>query len=598
MTLIMSWRSLPSSTRSVPWLARLFARTGPAGQAAAASRSGWSPEGTAGRKRTVRSPAASATATRVPVVPMALAGEGRARRWRVLGAWPLLVVLAVQAGLSLRLLRADTASQSEALYLHAGHLEWAHWLHGIPIPPFPNYFSGAPVIYPPVGAVADSIGGLAGARVLSLVFMLGATILLWSATARLFGRRAAFFAAALFAVLGTTLHLGAFATYDAMSVFLVALAAWCVIRAEARGLATRWMIAAAAVLVLANATAYTSLLFDPLIAALALLTAPWTARGLLAARRAGTLMAATAVLLAATAVLLAAGLGAGGGSYLDGFEHTMLTRVPGSASPLSVLGQSWAWAGLLLVLAVSGVVISWVGRHDAAQTSLLAFVSAAAVLGPVEQAHLHTEASLNHHVGMGAWFAAIAAGYAVDRFIAAAPAGRGRAVTCAACVIALAFPASLGITQSRAFSASWANSSDFIAIFGPLADHSTGPLLVEDPSVAEYYLPAGAQWQRWSSTRNIILPAGTYTGGPAAAASVTSPGNAPVYANYIAEGYFSLVALNFTDTNGLDRQIAADLRRNHHYHVIQVVPYGMEIPPIGQGSYVIWQYQPATRPAG
>jgi hypothetical protein len=49
---------------------------------------------------------------------------------------------------------------------------------------------------------------------------------------------------------------------------------------------------------------------------------------------------------------------------------------------------------------------------------------------------------------------------------------------------------------------------------------------------------------------------------------------------------------------GLDRQIAAALRRNPHYHVIQVVPYGMEIPPVGQGSYVIWQYQASTRQAG
>jgi hypothetical protein len=556
-------------TSSAPWRSRLFARTGHAMQAAAASQSGRSPQGAA-------APGA--------VEPLAVPGAGGARGWGVPGAWPLLVVLAVQAGLSLRLLRADTASQSEAVYLRAGHLEWAHWLHGVPIPPFPQYLSGAPVLYPPVGAAADSIGGLAGARVLSLAFMLGATVLLWCAASRLFGRRAAFFAAALFAVLGTTLHLGAFATYDAMSVFLVALAAWCVIRAGVREPATGWMIAAAAVLALANATAYTSLLFDPLIAALALLTAPWTARGLLAARRAGTV-------LAATAALLAAGLLAGGSGYLSGFQRTMLTRVPGSASPLQVLGQSWSWAGLLLVLAVSGVVISWAGRRGAAQTTLLAFLCAALVLGPVEQAHLHTEASLNHHVGMGAWFAAIAAGYAVDRFLAAAPAGRGRAVSCTACVIALIFPAALGLTQSRAFSASWPNTSDFIAIFGPLADHSTGPLLVEDPAVAEYYLPAGAQWQRWSSTRNITLPAGTYTGGPDAAASVTSPGNAPVYANYIAEGYFSLVALNFTDTTGLDRQIAADLRRNHHYRIIQVVPYGMEIPPIGQGSYVIWQYR-------
>ena len=208
--------------------------------------------------------------------------------------------------------------------------------------------------------------------------MLGATILLWGRR-RLFGRRAAFFAAALFAVLGTTLHLGLFATDDAMSVFLVALAAWCVIRAGPEQ-ATGWMVAAAAALALANATAYTSLLFDPLIAALALLTAPGPGR-LGAARRAGTV-------LAATAVLLAAGLGAGGGSYLGGFERTMLTRVPGSASPL----RSSASPGPgrpMLVLALSGVVISWVSLQGAAQTWLLGFLSAALVLGPLEQAHLH-----------------------------------------------------------------------------------------------------------------------------------------------------------------------------------------------------------------
>ena len=524
------------------------------------------------------------------LLPKVLPGGG-ARGRRLLGLWPLLVVLAVQAGLSLRLLKADTASQSEAVYLRAGHLVWANWLHGSPIPPFPKYFSGAPVIYPPIGAVADSIGGLAGARVLSLAFMLGATILLWSTAGRLFGRRAACFASALFALTGTTLHLGAFATYDAMSVFLIALAAWCVIRPGARGPATGWMLAGAAVLALANVTAYTTLLSDPIIVALALLTSPWTSRGLLAARRAGTVLAGTAALLGLV-------VAADRADHLGGFERTMVSRVAGSASAQSVLGQSWYWAGLLLLLAVSGVVISVATRQAAAQSVLLVFLTAALVFGPLEQAHLHTVATLNHHVGLGAWFAAIAAGYAVDRLIAAAPAGQSRTVTCGACVIALVFPAYLGIVQSKAFSSDWPNTSDFLAVFGPLAEHSNGPLLVENPAVAEYYLPAGAQWQRWSSTRNIILPTGTYTGGPGPGASVTGAGNAPVYANYIARGYFSLVALNFTDTTELDRQISADLRRNPHYHVIQVVPYGMELPPVGQGNYVIWQYQASTKQSG
>lgn len=114
----------------------------------------------------------------------------------------LLAVLAVQAVLSLRLVWSNTAFQDEAVYLWAGHLEWSHWLYGAQIPAFQSYFSGAPVVYPPLGALADSYGGLASARVLSLFFMLAATALLYSTTRRIFDRRAAFFAAAPFAGLG------------------------------------------------------------------------------------------------------------------------------------------------------------------------------------------------------------------------------------------------------------------------------------------------------------------------------------------------------------------------------------------------------------
>ena len=92
---------------------------------------------------------------------------------------PLVAILTIQAVLSARLLGSNTAFGDEALYLDAGRLEWAHWLHGQAIPPFQTWFSGSPAIYPPVGALADGLGGLTGARLLSLVFMLGATALLW-----------------------------------------------------------------------------------------------------------------------------------------------------------------------------------------------------------------------------------------------------------------------------------------------------------------------------------------------------------------------------------------------------------------------------------
>jgi hypothetical protein len=503
---------------------------------------------------------------------------------RVWGGWLLLVVLAVQAVLSLRLVGADTAFADEATYLWAGHLEWAHWLHGAPVPPFPAYFSGAPVIYPPLGALADSVGGLAGARVLSLVLMLGATALLWGTAGRLFGRRAAFFAAALFAVLGPTLHLGAFATYDALALVLVAVAAWCVVRAAERGEGTGWMIAAGAALAVANAVAYSSALLDVVVVVLAWLSAV-SLGGKVAARR-------CAVLLIVVIVLVTGGLLAGGSSYAAGVRQTTLARAAGLDSPLSVLTDAWSWTGLVLVLAVCGVVISWAGRHGRAQTWLLAVLAAAAVLGPLEQARLHTLASLNKHVGLGAWFAAIAAGYAVDRFLAAAPAGRAQAVACGACVAALVFPVTLGASQSWTFSTDWPNASSFIAILRPLADHGSGRLLVEDASIARYYLPAGSQWQRWSSTRNITLPSGASTGGPSSSAGVTGAGNAGVFAEFITHGYFSLIALNFADTTTLDHRLAGQLHHDPHYRTIAVVPYGTEVPPTGQGTYIIWRYEP------
>jgi hypothetical protein len=78
------------------------------------------------------------------------AAEPEPARRRRLGRppWPLMVVLAAQAALSLRLVWGNTAFTDEALYLWAGHMEWDHLLHGMPIPAFPTYFSGAPAFYP------------------------------------------------------------------------------------------------------------------------------------------------------------------------------------------------------------------------------------------------------------------------------------------------------------------------------------------------------------------------------------------------------------------------------------------------------------------
>jgi hypothetical protein len=499
--------------------------------------------------------------------------------------WPLVPILILQAALSARLIRADTAFQDEALYLWAGHLELASLLHGGALPQFPAFFSGAPVIYPPLAALVDSVGGLDGARLLSLAFMLGATALLYATAGRLFGKWAAFFAAALFAIIGPTLHLGSFATYDAMALFLVALSAWLVVRAGDRSDATLWMTGAGLTLAVANLTLYPSALFDPVVILLALVVAFPRPGGRLAAGRALTLLAIVGVLVTAAMLL-------GGSRYWHGVEVTTVTRAPAQDSALAVLRNSLAWTGFIAVIAGFGAVAGWISHPRSARAWLLTLLAAAIVLVPIEQAGLHSLASLNKHGDQGAWFAAIAAGYALERFITAAPAGRMRVITGVACVVSLCFPAAVGAQQSRLFATEWPNSTAIVDILRPLTGNTSGRLLVEDPSIPEYYLPSGSRWQRWSSTRNIVRPGGSPTGGPSAKAGVVGPGNAGTYAMYIKQGYFSYIALNFVDTAALDQTLAKDIRANHHYHLIDVVPYGESGGK--PGTYIIWRYEAAS----
>lgn len=112
------------------------------------------------------------------------------RRRRLVSQALLLVILLVQAALSLRL--ANAAFEDEALYVYAGHVEIGHLFYGqIEYGGFGSYFSGAPTLYPVLAAAVDSLFGLAGVRAMSLLFMLVATACLYGLTRRLFNERAA-----------------------------------------------------------------------------------------------------------------------------------------------------------------------------------------------------------------------------------------------------------------------------------------------------------------------------------------------------------------------------------------------------------------------
>ncbi|MBO0805958.1 MAG: glycosyltransferase family 39 protein, partial [Nocardiopsaceae bacterium] len=162
----------------------------------------------------------------------------RARLSRVV----LLSVLVMQVLLTVRM--HNTASPDEASTLLAGHAELAHLslaritagAAGIPAgatatagAPLP----GAPVFCPVLDALVGNVGGLGAVRVLSLLEALLATALLYALTRRLFNERVALCTGIGFAVAEPTLLAGYLAGYDATALFLLALAAWLVVRTGA-----------------------------------------------------------------------------------------------------------------------------------------------------------------------------------------------------------------------------------------------------------------------------------------------------------------------------------------------------------------------------
>lgn len=340
----------------------------------------------------------------------------RARRtpaaWRK-GRWlPLALILVVQAVLSARLFHTGIASDDEARYIYSGHQLILELWHGGGSPYFETFLSGAPDIYPVLAAMADHLGGLVAVRLMSLVFMLAATVLLAATTRRMFGYGAAIAAAALFAGLGLTQDLGALATYDAMSLFLVAAAAYCAVRTgRDERHAGRWLLLVPLALLAANATKYASVIFDPVVV------------GLAASRLAGQgwkrVIQRIAVLGVATACVLALAMVLAGGAYLKGIMFTTLSRPVGSADVIGAtytpdrvtVHDSWAWIGAIIVLGAIALLCALLIRRDLHLAALMALLVAAGVLVTLEALHLHSNESMQKHDDFGAWFTCIAAGY-------------------------------------------------------------------------------------------------------------------------------------------------------------------------------------------
>ena len=490
--------------------------------------------------------------------------DGPRRSWTLLSRhpWPLICVLLIQTALSARLAWSNTAFNDEALYLWAGHWEISHLLYGTKVPQFQTYFSGAPVLYPVVGAIADSYGGLAAARLLSLLFMLGTTTLLYLTGKRLYGNSAGVIGAGLFAVLGPVQFLGALATYDAMALFSLALSTWLVVMSRDRAIESMLLIPAALVLAIADASKYATALWDPVVFAIAALTASQPGWKHAAAR--------TGRMAGYTIAFLALFMRLAGKSYIQGILFTTLARHASTAPVMAVLRDSALWIGILLLIAARSIVIA-----PGTRARLFAItLTAAAILAPLEQARIHTATALQKHVAFGAWFAAIAAGWVLADAIKRSKYSKGRIFTATLSAMAL-----IGIVQATYLNEAWPNAKPVLAAIRRTMKTASGPILSEQGVVVDYYL-------NLNPTRLTNTFGFTYYD----EADKRTLSGLPAYVAAIKGHYFSVIEIDGMFTRYLpeDNAIVAALDRDPHYQLVYTKAWEDHS---SSGKYMVWEYR-------
>ena len=506
--------------------------------------------------------------------------EAPKARWASLARvpWPLAVILAIQACMALRLVWSNTAFIDEATYLYTGGQELRHWFLGAPVQDYQTFLSGSPALYPPIGAIANAIGGLAAARILSLLFMLGTSSLLYATTRTLFGNAAAVLGTALFTALGVTQFLSAFATYDSMALFLVALTVYFIIGRRDDGSLTAACLSgvvAPFVLALANASQYATVLWDPIIIGLAICAAvlgghTWR----YGAKRAAQF---SAVLVA----FLSIGLAMGNAKYIHGILFTAFDRSQGVAgigqSAEVILQKAWIWAGAVFVLAAVGLIALTMPRNRPVSV-IAVLLLIASFAAPLEESLIGTSISLQKHVVFGAWFGCVLAGVALARLL------RHKLLigTLGALLIG-ALPAAYA-GQAASLYHSWpAENPAFVGGLKALVHPGRARYLIEGyPNIPAYYVGSSVSSLQWNDIGASSDP------NPAAEAQNI---NASSLVKAIMRKEFTLIILESSSQSKSQTSVLADIRNYGGYHIAG------HLPPATIGSrvgYTVWRVD-ATR---
>jgi 4-amino-4-deoxy-L-arabinose transferase-like glycosyltransferase len=433
-------------------------------------------------------------------------GEGRRPAQRRVPR-TLLVILAVQACLSLLLAMSNTAFGDEALYMWAGHVELTHWFSHVAVSAttYDDYFSGAPQFYPPLAAMADSVGGLLGARILSLFFMLGTTILLYSAANRLSGRKAALFSCALWLACEPNLRMGGYATYDPMAIFFICLALWAAVKAAGSKNHAELVGLSAVAAAIGCVTAYSYAIYLPVVVVIGYFA--WAReRG---AKRSLISAAGMIIVMGALLALIPTLL-----HLWHGISFTTIHRdiSRDHETRASILQTAWSYAGLVTVISAAAAVIAIAVAKGLPDRLLRCALLGAAFVVPVYQILIaKTGWALDKHLAVGMWCVVLVAGMGLASI--SWPRVKGPALVAAASV-ALAVPVFDGWFSAYGIERSWPDMSNLVAAVRPLTASEHGTLYVgATPSYLDYYTwPASLKRVVWKSS--ISLDPSTQHGSP------------------------------------------------------------------------------------
>ena len=443
---------------------------------------------------------------------------GRAVTRVVVAGW-LAGIGAVASAISLNVAGRQSAFSDEGLYLFMGHREIAHIVHGSRVVESPgSYFSGAPWMYPPLAAVADHLGGLLAARVLSLTFILLAGLCVYGATKELYGRRAGLLANAVFLLNGSVLFLSHLATFDAMALLLIALSLLLAVRSGRNHLVISVPVIAL-VLVAAFFTKYASIVFVPVVALVL------AVRG---GRRATFIGVRRGVYLVLAFLL---------GTYfviqifsrdiVAGIESTTLSRQPVHPETYGALvALVLLWVGPWLLAAAVSVV-----GTPRSGWPMKAALLVGSVAAPLAQIRTHEEVSLSKHVAFGMVFAAPLIGDLFRRMLVAT---RHRAVpTVLATLLIFGW---CGVHYSGQFLTSWVGDASLVRTLRvEMRANPTKVVLGEEGSAERYGLRSHLRLGQWADTYSF-----TYGG----------LHGQPAYAKAIDESHFGIIYLTLTTANG------------------------------------------------